>query len=320
MNYFTLDQTIFTKITASQSLIKSIKLKKNEHIKTKNILLVDDGRDSSKAVITQLLNLCNQDLHLEVFYLGSLIGNDELDINETLLTLSQDFKTLICVGFDQVSIQRVITENRTICTLSSHVNETATSNHIFLGYQRHIEGAVTNKIHPLSLGLGDLRSNPELVELAFRNQEFIDCNLNVLKRCELPQNMTTHINGIYSEDFCKALKICGSTSKAKILKLSGISNILDHLESELIADAIWYYLEGTNLNLNESPEDTDDMKEILLQSSDLDHEYIFVRSNRSNKLWFKYSVDNKINYIPCSESDYQKICQDEIPDRIINFI
>ena len=321
MDYFNLESQQLHNLDANSMIFGSVKTKTSNDKKNNSFLLIDDGNHTSKTTIKRLLGLSKQLLKADLFYIGSLNCPNNKKLEESIASLIESEYSIIMIGFNDFKLNNINKSNKAICSLNSNFQISDHIEYLNLGFQRHLSFVDTNKTNPLDLGLGELKYNSDLIELAFRNQEYIDCNLNILKRSEIPSNSGANINGLFSEDLCKTLKICGTTSNMKLLRFHGFEDNASLAESEIIADCIWYFLEGSNLNEYEDPSSTTNTKEVLLQSSDLEHDYTFIKSTITDKIWFRSSVaDKKYKYIPVSQSDYQKVCQDEIPERLLAFI
>ena len=93
--------------------------------------------------------------------------------------------------------------------------------------------------------------------------------------------------------------------------------------SHLVAQMIWYFIDGFYSRKKDFPigDKTDYTKyRVILQEQK--HELVFYKSNKSERWWMEvpYPPNKRIKYerhhlVPCSYSDYQTACNEDMPDR-----
>jgi len=92
-------------------------------------------------------------------------------------------------------------------------------------------------------------------------------------------------------------------------------------ESVLIAQIIWYFIEGINYRSNEYPFGTKEnyLKYIVPLETE---ELIFYKSNKTDRWWIEINFfagqHNKLKkntLLPCSHDEYLAACNQEIPER-----
>lgn len=249
-------------------------------------------------------------LQESIYYLGtaSTINREEL-IRSIDYSFKRNIK-LILVGFETEleDLAHHINSKKKTCLISNKCFGSAYSSGV--GLQRHLSKFFPNEY----IGLGKLKESPINAEAFFREATLLNASMNVLKRGELPMNGETSIHGITSETFCLLMKYAGTSPLIKVLGLSGYSSATpSDLEIQLTIDAIWYFMEGYQLNVHETPNNTNDMQEYIIHSQEIETDFHFVKSKKTGKIWFKGSKD----YIPCSEEDYKKITANELPDWLL---
>ena len=83
----------------------------------------------------------------------------------------------------------------------------------------------------------------------------------------------------------------------------------------LVGEVLWYFIEGINYRIKEFPsiEDKNYTKYIVLLD---DFTIEFYKSNRTGRWWIFPSESSKGAFmLPCTERDYQKALEGEIPLR-----
>jgi formiminoglutamase len=97
---------------------------------------------------------------------------------------------------------------------------------------------------------------------------------------------------------------------------------------KLIAQMIWYYLEGFVNRKHEFPQATlEDCIKYIVEIDEIEIPIVFYRSNKTQRWWMEINNlpesmgGDKVNVtVSCTETDYFKACNNEIPDRWwINF-
>jgi hypothetical protein len=92
-------------------------------------------------------------------------------------------------------------------------------------------------------------------------------------------------------------------------------------ESVLIAQIIWYFIEGVNYRSNEYPFGTKEnyLKYIVPLESE---ELVFYKSNKTGRWWIEINFfagqHNKLKkntLLSCSHDEYLAACNNEIPER-----
>jgi hypothetical protein len=113
------------------------------------------------------------------------------------------------------------------------------------------------------------------------------------------------------------IKICRISDKVSSF---GFLIIIQN-KNVLIAQIIWYFIEGYNYRSNEYPFGSKEnyLKYIVPFE---DEELVFYKSNKTERWWieipFFSNVNNKLKkntLLPCSYEDYLRACDQEIPER-----
>ena len=88
----------------------------------------------------------------------------------------------------------------------------------------------------------------------------------------------------------------------------------------LIAQMIWYFIEGVNLRVKDYPFSTKENYQKFTVILEDDDPIIFYKSNKSGRWWIEINVISNNKYkrhalIPCTYKDYEEAMNQIIPDR-----
>lgn len=83
------------------------------------------------------------------------------------------------------------------------------------------------------------------------------------------------------------------------------------MTARLIAQMIWYFIEGCSIRRNEaSLENREEFSEFHVRFTTNDT--TFLKSRRTGRWWMELPEGM---FVPCTYTDYLTACKDEIPDR-----
>ena len=167
--------------------------------------------------------------------------------------------------------------------------------------------------------LGDISNNISISEPVFRDADLVSVDLTSVKSSESGNFSTFTPNGFNGKEICALARYAGISDK---VSLFGIFNHNDtKQESVLIAQIIWYFIEGFHYRSNEYPFGNKDhfLKYIIPFAEE---ELVFYKSNDTDRWWieipFISNVNNKLKkstLLPCSYEEYLAGCNQEIPER-----
>jgi len=193
----------------------------------------------------------------------------------------------------------------------------------FIGYQRHncdwkiLKDAEENAADVLSLG--KMRTNPNILEPVLRDTEILFIGLDVMRSADAPNMGDCLPSGLSAEEYCQIMKHVGNSPhlKAVVIGVGTDAGKLKHQEHKLLAEGIWYLLEGIHTMNNDHPTRHADFDEFIVNMEDFDEELVFLRSQLSYKWWVRFLDNDHRRYISCSHEDYQQCIQSEVPERLI---
>ncbi len=169
--------------------------------------------------------------------------------------------------------------------------------------------------------LGEIVNNFELVEPVLRDADLVSIDISVVRNSDAPANNNATPNGFYGEDLCAIARYAGISDKVSSFGIYEYNPKYDNKlqTAQLIAQTIWYFVEGVNCRANDYPFGTTEHYQKFIVLIDED-ELNFYKSNKSGRWWMEINFKNNNKYkrhslIPCTYQDYLNANKQEIPDR-----
>ncbi len=290
---------------------------------------IGNGSDICKNVRKSMENFKNHFKNIHIVDLGNVLDDSADNLQQIIIELKKLKIIPIIIGFDvSVAYHLSNSSGKGIHFLTNNLplieSEDNHQRH-YIGYQRHIVSLDDlNEVdeHSFnSLSLGKLRSNLNNVEPNLRDTQILYTNLNVMRSSDAPNSIGSLPAGLTAEELCQTLKFVGTSNKIDSVFLDGQLKI-NHSDAEanLLALAVWYFLEGINMRISDHPTDSKDFSGYIINGS-VSQDIEFMRNNTSQKWWLKLTDDlGQIHYLPCSHDEYTQTVADEIPDRIMKFL
>ncbi len=184
----------------------------------------------------------------------------------------------------------------------------------YMGIQRHRIKKIEYSKNILFLG--DLKSNYSLMEIYSRNATNAIIDLNVLKKSEIPKCNDAKPSGLSTEEFAQLGRYLGFSNAINKITISNSDETLLLEESTLniIAEFIWYFVEGATLRIKEHPLKNDYAQIQYLQHSQFTDSLVLIKSKKSDRHWIK--KDNSETLIPCTKEECDQLKNDQIPKRL----
>jgi hypothetical protein len=167
--------------------------------------------------------------------------------------------------------------------------------------------------------LGDVSNAISISEPVFRDADLATFDFTSVKSADSGNILTFVPNGFNGKDICSLSRYAGISDKVKCLGLFNHNGSFQ--ESMLIAQVIWYFIEGFNFRTIENPlVNHNNYLRYIVPVDDM--ELIFIKSIKTERWWIEIpiitNVNNKlkrITLLPCSHEDYLRACDQEIPER-----
>lgn len=192
-----------------------------------------------------------------------------------------------------------------------------------IGYQTYYNSQeeidLIDKLFFDAYRLGDISKDITIAEPIFRNADLVSMDLNAVASANSFNFECFVSNGFNGKEICALSRYAGISDKVSVFGIFNHNNTT--AESVLIAQIIWYFIEGFYYRSNEYPFGSiEKFTKYNVPSSDF--QLVFYKSNISNRWWIEipveYDTDNKAKLntlLPCSHQDYLSACNQELPER-----
>lgn len=300
------------------------------------------------AVRQQLYRLFDWQPNIRIADAGNIRqGASEADTNAALRAVLHEIlesgkRVLLLGGSHELTLQQygAFKKNKTLInavvadmlidleeseavTEHSFLMDMLTSEPNFIRHYTHL-GFQSYHVHPHMLEtldklrfdfmrLGRLRQEMEEAEPALRSSQLFSFDMNVLRFSDAPANTKGSPNGLAGDDACLLMRYAGMSEEMKSTGIFGYdpSKDMNGMTAQLIAQMIWYYVEGMALGQREaSLTDRHEFSEFHVRFTSNDT--TFLKSKRTGRWWMQLPEGS---FVPCSFADYQQACKDEIPER-----
>ena len=174
------------------------------------------------------------------------------------------------------------------------------------------------------LRLGSLRGNMQEIEPYCRNANMLAMSMQAIKASDAPAQLKPAPNGISGEEACQISRYAGLSNDLLSVGFYDLNPSQDrnNASSGLLAQMIWYFIEGYTNRRNDYP--VAESKDYIIYhttNKNMSHELTFYKSVLSNRWWMEVPYPHERSkhegkfIVPCSYKDYQTAQNDEIPDR-----
>jgi formiminoglutamase len=194
-----------------------------------------------------------------------------------------------------------------------------------IGYQTFFnsqdEIALIKSLHFDVYRLGEISQNIALTEPVLRDADIVSIDLGAIKYSEAKANNNASPNGLTGVDVCAISRYAGLSDKVSSFGIYEYNSSLDtnHQTAKLMAQLVWYFIEGVNYRTNDYPfESKEKYIKYIVPIADENRDINFYKSPKSNRWWMEVSTNNnstKNALIPCSYQDYLDACNQDIPNR-----
>lgn len=167
--------------------------------------------------------------------------------------------------------------------------------------------------------LGEVSNNIAIAEPIFRDADLVSLDMNSVKSSDSGNFINYNPNGFDGKEICSLSRYAGISDKVSTFGVFNHNNSAQ--ESVLVAQIVWYFIEGYHYRSNEYPFSSKENYFRYIVPIE-DEEIIFFKSNKSERWWieipFISNVNNKLKkntLLPCSYQEYMDACNQEIPER-----
>jgi len=202
-------------------------------------------------------------------------------------------------------------------------------NYSNLGYQTYFvkqeEIALMDKMFFETYRLGNFHGRIREAEPILRDADIVSVDVSSVRASDAPGTGLASPNGFSGEELCAIARYAGMSDKTSSFGIYGLLPYKDDdgLTAKLMAQTIWYFIEGISFRKNDYPfGDRSTYSSYIVPNEELDMDLKFYKSDRSGRWWMEIPLqqERSVMYkrhvlVPCSYDDYLKAADQEIPDR-----
>ncbi|MGO4904487.1 formimidoylglutamase [Flavobacterium sp. W20_MBD1_R3] len=196
-------------------------------------------------------------------------------------------------------------------------------NYCNIGYQTYFNSQeeidLVEKLFFDAYRLGEVSNTISISEPVFRDADLVSIDLNSIKSSDSGNFISFAPNGFNGKEICSLSRYAGISDKVSALGIFNHNNSAQ--EAVVIAQIIWYFIEGFHYRSHEYPFGSKEnyLKYIVpMEEQDL----VFFKSDKTDRWWieipFISNGNNKLKrntLLPCSYEEYLMACNQELPER-----
>jgi arginase family enzyme len=199
-----------------------------------------------------------------------------------------------------------------------------------IGYQTYFVGSAAvelmSKLYFDAYRVGEVRTDISEIEPVIRTADMMTFDLSSIRQSDAPGTSNPSPNGLTGEEACQAMMYAGLNDQLTSLGIYELNTSTDrnNQTAHLVAQMIWYFIEGVNNRKNDFPmADRQGFTTYRVTVEKSDDELIFLKHLVSGRWWMEMPASltgfkkhlARYQYLPCSYRDYQQACKNEMPDR-----
>jgi hypothetical protein len=197
-------------------------------------------------------------------------------------------------------------------------------NYSNLGYQTYLnsqdEIELLERMFFEAVRLGTLDEDIALAEPLMRDADLVGIDMTAVKSGDIAF-AKANPNGLNGRQICTLSRYAGISDRTKVFGLFEVPQEIGHTTAQLVAEVLWYFIEGFNLRTNEYPVTVNES--FIKYRVPVQNEVLtFLKSTKTGRFWielpFVSLVQNKLKQnalLPCSKMEYELACDQVLPDR-----
>ena len=199
-------------------------------------------------------------------------------------------------------------------------------NYSNLGYQTYFnsqeEIELMERLFFDAYRLGEVSGDISVVEPVMRDANLVSIDMGAVSAGALGNYRLGSPNGFDGKEICALARYAGISDKVSSFGVFEINSELNFPTANmLIAQILWYFVEGVNFRKNENTISA--KKEFIKYQVPIDDEVlVFYKSPVSGRWWIEIPFVSPSNtklkrhtLLPCTQQDYLDACNQVIPER-----
>lgn len=199
-------------------------------------------------------------------------------------------------------------------------------NYSTLGYQTYFNSQeeidLMDKLYFEAYRLGEITNNVSFAEPIMRDANIVSLDLKSIRSSDVSSKQKFSPNGFDGKEICAISRYAGISNKVSSFGIYEYKPSKDdEATSMLIAQIIWYFIEGVNCRVKDDDftnENSYQKYTVLIKDESL----IFYKSNKTGRWWieipFLPNINNKLKrhtLLSCMHEDYINAANGKIPER-----
>lgn len=197
-----------------------------------------------------------------------------------------------------------------------------------IGYQTYYNSQeeldLLNSLFFDAFRLGEVKDLTK-VEPILRDADLVSIDIGSIRQSEAPANNNCSPNGFYGEEICAISRYAGISDKVSSFGIYEYNPKYDrnYQTAHLIAQMIWYFIEGVNFRAKDYPYCTKESYQKFIVMLENDDPINFYKSDKSGRWWMEINIITNNKYrrhalIPCTYQDYLEATEQKVPERWYN--
>ena len=163
-----------------------------------------------------------------------------------------------------------------------------------IGYQTYFVGSyavdLMSKLFFDTYRVGEVRSDISEIEPVIRTADAVTFDLSAIKQSDAPGNTNPSPNGLTGEEACQSMYYAGMNDQLTSLGIYEYypKNDINEQTAHLIAQMVWYFIEGLNNRKNDFP--SENHKGFLSYRVTIDKaesDLVFLKHKASGRWWLE---------------------------------
>ncbi len=199
-------------------------------------------------------------------------------------------------------------------------------NYSTIGYQTYFNSQeeidLMERLYFEAYRLGEVSNAINSVEPVLRDAHIVTVDLKSVRAAEVGERLKFTPNGLDGKEICAITRYAGISNKVSSFGIYEYHFAQkDTITAMLIAQMIWYFVEGVNCRVKDDDFVNSDnylKYNVLIDNEEL----IFFKSVKTGRWWieipFLANVNNKLKkhtLLPCAHEDYVAATEGKIPER-----
>lgn len=167
--------------------------------------------------------------------------------------------------------------------------------------------------------LGEITNDITLTEPVLRSAHILSIDARAIKASEMGHSAGFSPNGFDGKEICAIARYAGISDNVLIFGIYEAENTPQSFQ--LIAQIIWYFMEGFNFRIKEFPSaKNNDFTKFMVPSET--EQLVFYKSHLTERWWVEipsvltsHTKSESPALLPCTEQDYLDACDQIIPER-----